>query len=286
MAKIYDALRRAEESRRERAGQGTPDVAAPLAWEPPARTRAERRRRSLWGRVKAILPGGRRAIEDTPNDVNKRRIALLQPDSYVAEQFRTLRARLDSMAAERPIRTVAMTSALGGEGKSTAAINLAVVSAMQIEIRVCLVDCDMRKPKIHRSLGLQPKAGLAEVLEGDASLEEALVPVEGLALHVLAVRKQPPNPAELLGTARMRQVIRELAERFDRVIVDTPAALALPDAKIVSELCDGMVMVVRADVTPREDVEAALEVLDRQRLLGLVLNGAQVGQGRYSYYPY
>jgi len=287
MAKIYDALRRAEESRRERAGQSTPEVAAPLAWEPPARTREERRRTSFWERVKRLVPGRRRAPPaDTATDINKRRIALLQPDSYVAEQFRTLRARIDAVAAERPVRTLAVTSALAGEGKSTAAINLAVVSAMQLDTRVCLVDCDLRKPKIHRSLGIQPKTGLAEVLEGEASLEEALCPVEGLALEVLAVRKQPSNPAELLSGHRMREVIRELAERFDRVVLDTPATLSLPDAKIVSALCDGLVMVVRADATPSEDVEAALDLLDRQRVLGLVLNGAQVDQGRYSYYPY
>jgi len=286
MAKIYDALRRAEESRRERAGQSTPEVAAPLAWEPPARGREERRRTSLWERLRGLAPGGRRAAADSATDINKRRIALLQPDSYVAEQFRTLRARIDAVAAERPVRTLAVTSALAGEGKSTAAINLAVVSAMQLETRVCLVDCDLRKPKIHRSLGIQPKAGLAEVLEGETALDEALVAVEGLSLQVLGVRKQPPNPAELLSGPGMRQLVRELAERFDRVVLDTPATLSLPDAKIVSALCDGLVMVVRADVTPSEDLEAALDLLDRQRVLGLVLNGAQVDQGRYSYYPY
>jgi len=286
MAKIYDALRRAEESRRERAGQSTPEVAAPLAWEPPGRGREERRRPSLWQRVKGLAPGGRRVAADSATDINKRRISLLQPDSYVAEQFRTLRARIDAVAAERPVRTLAVTSALAGEGKSTSAINLAVVSAMQLEARVCLVDCDLRKPKIHRSLGLQPKAGLAEVLEGETSLDEALISLEGLNLQVLGARKQPPNPAELLSGPRMRQLIRELAERFDRVVLDTPATLSLPDAKIVSALCDGLVMVVRADVTPSEDVEAALDLLDRQRVLGLVLNGAQVDQGRYSYYPY
>jgi Mrp family chromosome partitioning ATPase len=81
----------------------------------------------------------------------------------------------------------------------------------------------------------------------------------------------------------MSEVMEEIARRYDRVIIDTPAALGLPDAKAVSELCDGLVMVVRADVTARQDVEATLEILDRGRLLGLLLNGAQVDQGRYGY---
>jgi capsular exopolysaccharide synthesis family protein len=290
MAKVYDALRRAEEQRRERGGPSAPDEGAPLAWEPPARTTPRPAARSgggLLAKLRAWLPPGRsRVPEDSAAEINKRRIALLQPDSYVSEQFRTLRSRIDSIAAERPLRTIAITSPAAGEGKSTAAINLAVVTAMQIDTRVCLVDCDLRKPKIHRSLGLQPKAGLAEVLTGETTLDEALLPVEGTSLSVLAVRHQPSNPSELLATARMRQLVAELAERFDRVILDTPAALALPDAKIVSDLCEGIVMIVRADVTRRDDVEAALEFLDRRRLVGLVLNGARVPQGRYSYYPY
>jgi capsular exopolysaccharide synthesis family protein len=292
MAKVYDALRRAEEQRRERAGQTAPEAAqAPLAWEPPARAPAAPPRapgaRGLFSGLRERISLRRfRAPEDTAAEINKRRIALLQPDSFVAEQFRTLRSRIDSLAADRPLRSIAITSPLAGEGKSTAAINLAIVTAMQIDARVCLVDCDLRKPKIHRSLGLSPRFGLAEVLSGEASLEDALIPVEGTSLSVLAVRHQPSNPSELLATARMRQLVRELGERFDRVILDTPAALSLPDAKIVSDLCDGIVMVVRADTTRRDDVEATLEFLDRRRLLGLVLNGARVPSGRYSYYPY
>ncbi len=283
MAKVYDALRRAEEQRQSRAGEAQqPGVAAPLKWEPPA-SAAKVSKPPFWQVWRRFRR--RAAPADVGGDVNKRRISLLQPDSFVAEQFRTLRARIDSIAAERPIRTVVVTSPMAGEGKSTAAINLALVTAMQLERRVCLVDCDMRKPKVHRALGLQPEVGLAEVLSGEAPLEKALIPVEGVGLQVLAVRRQPSNPAELLTTDRMRETIEELARSFDRVILDTPAALALPDAKIVSDLCDGIVMVVRADVTPQQDVESTLDFLDRRRLLGLVLNGAEVPQGRYAYYP-
>jgi capsular exopolysaccharide synthesis family protein len=292
MAKVYDALRRAEEQRRERSGQ-TPTEAqqAPLAWEPPARTpaappRSAGARGRLAGLRERLSLSRARAPEDNAAEVNKRRIALLQPDSFVAEQFRTLRSRIDALGAERPLKSIAITSPMAGEGKSTAAINLAVVTAMQIDARVCLVDCDLRKPKIHRSLGLSPRFGLAEVLSGECSIDDALIPVEGTSLSVLAVRHQPSNPSELLATARMRQLVRELSERFDRVVLDTPAALAMPDAKIVSDLCDGIVMVVRADTTQRDDIEATLEFLDKRRLLGLVLNGARVPSGRYSYYPY
>jgi len=97
------------------------------------------------------------------------------------------------------------------------------------------------------------------------------------------VRAQPPNPAELLGSARMRSLVEEVARRYDLVVFDTPATLGLPDAKTVSELVDGLVMVVRADMVPREDVQSALDVLDRRRVLGLVLNGAPMDEQYYGY---
>jgi capsular exopolysaccharide synthesis family protein len=281
MAKVYDALRRAEAERKRRTGEDTPAVAR-LDWEPEAATPPAPapvvERESLFKRLIA-----RRARGDVTGDVNKRRIALLQPDSYVAEQFRALRGRIDALATQRPIRTVAVTSALPGEGKTTSAINLAVVTALSLDRKVLLIDCDLRRPKIHQSLGVQPRAGLAEVLTESAGFDEALVKLEGVNLEVLAVRSRPANPSELLGSARMRELIEHVSDRYDRVGLDTPAALGLPDAKVVSDLCDGMVMVVRADKTRQEDVQTVLEILDRQRLLGLLLNGAAVDQGRYGY---
>ncbi len=231
---------------------------------------------------------GRRPAPEDPNAGNKRRISLLMPDSFVAEQFRTLRARLDALAAQRPLRTIAITSALPGEGKTTAAINLAIVTEMSLDRRVLLVDCDLRKPKIHRALGLRPEAGLAEVLAGEVPLEKAIVRVEGPAfeggaLEVLSVKKTPSNPSELLGSAKFKALVEELSRRYPLVILDTPATLALPDAKSISEIADGLVMVVRADTTPQEDVEAALDILDRRRVLGIVLNGAHVDAQYYGY---
>jgi protein-tyrosine kinase len=280
MAKVYEALRRAEEERRRRAG----DEASPLAPldVPPAPAAAptpRAEREPLWRR----LPGLRRRARETTADVNKRRIAMLQPDSYVAEQFRTLRGRIDALAGQRAVRTLCVSSPLSGEGKTTAAINLAAVTAMSVGRRVLLMDCDLRKPKVHQALGLRLDAGLAEVLTEEVSLDEAIVKVEGMNLEVLGVRGRPSNPSELLGSPRMRELVEEVARRYDRVILDTPAALGVPDTKAVAELCDGVVVVVRADFTSQQDVEAALEILDRQRLLGLVLNGAHVDQGRYGY---
>lgn len=284
MGKVYDALRKAEAQRGEgsKARAGTP---APVELG-GGRSRPTRpggggllaRLTGLFQRAPGLAAGSEAA-----GAINKRRITLLHPDSFVAEQFRSLRARLDSLAAERPMRTVAMTSALPGEGKTTAAVNLALVSAMGVGQRVLLVDCDLRKPQIHTTFGLRPEAGLAEVLTDQAALDRAILKLDGASLEVLPVRSTPPNPSELLASARMRALLEELSRSYDRVILDTPPTLSLPDAKILSEAVDGVVLVVRADSTPQADLDAALDVLDRRRVVGLVLNGAAMDEQRYGY---
>ena len=284
MGKVYDAMRKAEENRSRMAPGGV--AAAPTAEWAPAAEAAKARRARFWTRW---LQRSSPIRHDDANSANKRRIALLQPDSYVVEQYRTLRARLESLAAQRPLHTIAIVSSLPGEGKTSAAINLAIVSEMHLDRRVLLVDCDLRKPKIHRALGITPTAGLAEVLMDQATIEAAIYKVtgpsfEGGALEVLPVHAQPPNPSELLASAKMKSLIEELSRRYDMVILDTPAALSLPDAKTITELTDGAILVVRADSTPEADVQTTLDLLDRRRVLGVVLNGSDVDQAYYSYH--
>jgi capsular exopolysaccharide synthesis family protein len=284
MGKVYDALQRAEEQRSRLAGDPASIEAAsrvdPLPAPAGARTpRADLPKRAFWRRW---LPKRRPEVDDV-GAVNKRRIALLQPQSFCAEQFRTLRARLDSLAATHPLRTIAVTSANPGDGKTMASINLALVTSMSVGRQVVLVDCDLRRPRIHESLGLRVEAGLGEVLRGVAELDDALLAVDASPLRVLPVRSLPPNPSELLASGAMRELVGKLVARFDRVILDLPPLIGLPDAKVVCDLCDGILMVVRAHETPREEVEAALELIDRSRLLGVVLNEADAVPERYGY---
>lgn len=282
MAKHYEALQRAEEERRRRMAGEQVSSPAPVEWDTTPDT-APIVRKGFLKRLIPPAPRGHRTL-DTANEINKRRISILQPDSYAAEQFRTLRGRIDSMATQRPIKTVAITSANPDEGKSTASINLAAVTSMSVGRRVLLVDCDLRRPKVHRSLGIEPATGLAEILLGQSTLDDAVVKAEGLSLDVLPVRTPPANPSELLASVEMRRLMEEISSRYDQAILDTPACLGLPDAKTVTELCDGIILVVRADVTPREDVQTVLEILDRSRVLGLLLNGIEPNRQQYGYY--
>lgn len=279
MAKIYDALRKAEAERQRKVGASS--VSERLDWEPESAEAAK-------PAPSVKLPGGPRSERRKPSvdgggDINKRRIALLQPDSYVAEQFRALRGRIDALEDQGNLRSVMVTSAMPGEGKTTAAVNLGIVTGLSLDRRVLLIDCDMRRPSVHQSLGLQPTNGLAEVLDGKVDPDVAITRVEGANLDVLPVRGRPANPSELLGSPRMVNLMTELRSRYDRIILDTPAALGLPDAKSVSEFCDGIVVVVRAGRTRQEDTETVVEILGRQRVVGIVLNGAEIDQGRYGY---
>ena len=280
MPKHYEALQRAEEERRRKVSGTDATMPAAVSFEPAA---AVERPKPI-GIVARLLRDRKGAGVEEASESNKRRIALLQPDSYVAEQYRSLRGRIDSLASQQELKTIAVTSANAGEGKSTCAVNLAAVTAMSVGRRVLLIDCDLRRPKVHWTLGLQPAVGLGEVLVGQATIDEAIQTIEGVDLDVLPVRSIPSNPSELLASPEMKQLIASVAERYDRVLVDTPACLGLPDAKSVSEMCDGLIMVVRAGVTPKEDVEAALDVLGRSRIVGLVLNGSEASREQYGYY--
>jgi protein-tyrosine kinase len=283
----YEALQKAERDRRHKvAGEKAAPVDA-LDWDTTPQTApSSEKKAGLLARLRA--PKEKRTKLQIPipdaNEVNKRRIAILRPESYISEQFRMLRGRIESLAAQRPIRTVGMTSANPGEGKSTAAVNLAVVESMGLGQRVLLVDCDMRRPTVHRSLGLAPDVGLAEVLLDRASFQQAVARADGTNLDALVVRAQPDNPSELLASDRMKTLLEEMIASYDRIILDTPATLGLPDSKIVSEICDGIVVVVRADITPREEVGAVLDILDRSKVLGMILNGADISRESYGYY--
>jgi capsular exopolysaccharide synthesis family protein len=284
MGKVYDALRRAEEQRARRlheateVGQAASEAAPALPDLHLSRDEAPARP-TVFQRLRDAAP------DRESGDVNnKRRIVILQPESAVAEQFRSLRARLDALAASRPLRTIAVASALDGEGKTMAAIGLAAVSAMQLARRVVLVECDLRQPAIATALGLRLDAGLTEVLADGAPLERAILRAPGTNLDVLAVRALPQNPSELLASEAFRRLLEQLASRYDRVVLDLPPTLGLPDAKTVSGLCDGTVFVVRADMTSQADIESALEVLGRERLLGVVMNGSEAPSEYYSKY--
>jgi protein-tyrosine kinase len=200
-------------------------------------------------------------------------VSAFEPHSAAAEQFRLLRARLARLDKGRVAnKAILMTSPGRGDGKTVTAVNLAVTMARDLQRRVVIVDADMRSPGVHRLLGLPVGPGLADVLAGDASLEEVAIEVVDLGLTVLPAGSSPQHPAELLGSAAMRRLMDQLRSTFDRIVVDTPPAAPLADVGVLSPLADGVLVVVRAGMTGRPELQRTLDTLDPARLLGLVLN--------------
>jgi succinoglycan biosynthesis transport protein ExoP len=238
----------------------------------------------------------RKAGEGTPASTAGRieLLSYVQPKSQISEAFRALRTSLLLSQAEHPPQVILVTSALPREGKTTAAVNLAVTLA-QLGDRTLLMDSDLRKPGIRRALNLTlgKDVGLSSYLAGVSSLDEATIQHPTITnLSALTTGPVPPSPADLLSSHRMREAIAELRRRFKFIVIDSPPVMAATDAVILSALTDGVLLVVRSGETPKEAFTRTRDLLAavKCRLLGVVLNAVDSSAPdyyySYRYYPY
>jgi capsular exopolysaccharide synthesis family protein len=239
----------------------------------------------------------RLAREAAPQSASGPRVELLsyiQPKSQISEAFRALRTSLLLSQADHPPQVILVTSALPREGKTTAAVNLAVTLA-QLGDRTLLMDSDLRKPGIRRALNLTigKEVGLSSYLAGVSTLDEATIPHPTINnLVALTTGPVPPSPADLLSSHRMREAIVELRHRFKFIVIDSPPVMAATDAVILSALTDGVLLVVRSGETPKEAFTRTRDLLAavKCRLLGVVLNAVDSSAPdyyySYRYYPY
>jgi capsular exopolysaccharide synthesis family protein len=237
-----------------------------------------------WGHGQAVPEAPRVGRQVQAGRLSPLLVAALAPHALAAEQYRTLRTRLAAVDHGHPRRVLVVTSPAKGDGKSVTAANLALTMAQEFNRRIVLVDADLRRPSLHRLLGLPVQPGLADVLRGEAPLEEALVQLPEYGLTVLPAGGRVDRQTELLGSQAMRRVIDALRSRFDRVVIDTPPALPLADVAVVAPMTDGVLLVVRAGATPKPLIERALAAFDDSRLLGLVLNGTGHRDATYEAY--
>jgi polysaccharide biosynthesis transport protein len=270
----------------------TPDDIETLARMPslavvPALTSSSGKRR---GRLSRIL----RAPVVTSREGRAELISHNMPQSQMSEAFRALRTSLLLSQADHPPQVILMTSALPREGKTTAAVNLAVTLA-QLGDRTLLVDADLRKPGINRALSLVDgkHAGLSSYLAGVSSLDLITVPHPAITnLDAIPTGPIPPNPADLLSSRRLAELIGELRNRYKFVVIDSPPIMAATDAVILSVLVDGVLMVVRSGETPKEAFTRTRDLLTgvKCRMLGAVLNAVDASSPdyyySYRYYPY
>ncbi|WP_375758279.1 CpsD/CapB family tyrosine-protein kinase [Corallococcus exercitus] len=216
------------------------------------------------------------------NAVDRRVVTLTAPASAAAEQYRTLYYRLERMREQRPMKVVALTSAMPGEGKTVTSVNLALAAARaNPERRILLVDADLRRGQVAPTLGMRNKQGLAELLAGECDVRDVVRRFNSTRLAVIPAGATPEESTQVLASTRMKQFLKAVREGFDEVYVDLPPTLPFADAAILGHQMDGVLMVIRANVTPSKVVNQAVEQLAGAALVGCVLNGAEVNATPY-----
>lgn len=209
-----------------------------------------------------------------------------RPKSVISEQIRTLRTNILFTSADVKIKKMLVTSSEQGEGKSTISANLAA-SFAQAGYRTLLVDADLRKPTQHKIFEQRNVKGLSNLIAGQVLLEETINPNVLPGLDLLTSGPVPPNPAELLGSLAMEDLLIKLSEMYDLVLLDTPPVLAVADSQILGNLVDGSLLVVNSKHTHRDKVIDAKNQLDKSssKTLGIVLNDLdKKDDGDYYYY--
>jgi len=216
-------------------------------------------------------------------------LVALEKNSPAGEQFKIFRGQINKICNDGGWRSILVTSPVKGDGKTTVAANLAAAMALDYEQQVLLIDADLRCPSVHRYFGLNDSPGLAEYL-GSNSGPDLLSYVQSTALpglRVLPAGSPTALSSELLATERMKSLIREIPELFPghQIIVDTSPVLSTSDPLVLSRIVDGLVMVVRAGKTPRDCLSAAFRSLGSNKVMGIVLNGTELGTSS-KYYQY
>jgi capsular exopolysaccharide synthesis family protein len=201
--------------------------------------------------------------------------------AHFGEEFRTLRTRVATRLDARH-KIILVTSALPQEGKTTVASALAR-SFAQMEWRTVLVDCDLRKPGVHGLFGVDRAPGIADILLGQAREEECLDPTDSPFLELIPAGAPAAGPAELLHSDVTPRYLRDLASRYDYVVVDSPPLTSITDTHLLAQYADGILFVVNGRVSPRDLVKSAREQLLERPVLGVVLNGISTPR-KYGYY--
>jgi len=283
MSRVHEALRRAEKAM---AGEPVPDTTprrpAPSISLPP-----------MGGVGTAVAePHSLQGLLDQIEEVtyHPSREALLidtaHPDEAPAEEFRTLRTRLNHMQSLQPIHTAVVTSPSPAEGKSFAAMNLAMAEAQLSGNYTLLCDFDFRRPIIHTMLKIPRSPGITDYLLGKAQLHQVIKRLAGTNLFVMPAGEAVINPLELLNLKEVKQLLDRLPSLFNWVILDSPPLLFAADANLLGTLCHGTILVVRIGSTTIDSIRRAMQSLCQNNVIGIIVNGARRGElySKYTYY--
>jgi protein-tyrosine kinase len=298
MSRIHDALRKAGQESSTPRGSGVrrpvspaPDaggidaIAAPaMGIQPPSSVLVEDLELGDLEDLENIILGAREVAYSPQNDALL--VNPLNPREAPAEEFRTLRTRLNHLQTLQPLHTLVVTSASPAEGKSFTATNLAVTQAQLADKRILLADFDFRRPNVDKTFQIDCAPGITDYLRGKVKLGDILRRISGTNLYILTAGDVVPNPLELLNLKECKALIDALRNHFDWVVLDSPPLLFAADANLLSTMCDGTILVVRIGSTTFDSVTRALQSLCENNVLGTVVNGARRGElySKYSYY--
>jgi len=225
------------------------------------------------------------AVSRAPLLQSRALAAAQEPLSRTAEEFHRIRSALTYANVSSKVRVLMVTAGTPGEGKSTISVNLAMTLA-GLRHSVLLIDADLRRPRLHVHAGIDGSVGLTNVLVEQVGLDVAKHSVSGTTLDVLPAGKIPPNPAEMLTSRRMEELIAEVSGEYDYIIIDTPPTLSVADTNLLAPLVDGVLLVVDATKTRRAALAQSMKILEMggARILGTVLNRARPARRRDRYY--
>ncbi len=298
MSRVFDALRRAGEGKREIGESGGEHWGLQLSADaeeklPPAFAEDNGSNGKTAPRIEAGPKSWRERVENVIFGWDLRRynrypIVVLEKDSPAAEQYKILREHVRSLRSEVGVQVLSITSPVKRDGKTTVASNLAAAMALHYEDRVLLIDADLRRPEAHHYFGLQLSPGLADYLgagsNGDLTgyIQDTFIP----GLQILPAGKPVALSSELLATEKMKSLMEEVRKRFPlhQIIVDAPPVLSTPDPLVLSKHVEGILMVIRAGKTPREYLSRALQSLNSGKVKGILLNGVELGISSKYYY--
>lgn len=213
-------------------------------------------------------------------------ISINNPKSPITEAYRVLRTNIQFSSFDKQVKAICVTSSGPGEGKSTVASNLAVVTAESGK-KTIIIDCDQRKSRQHKIFGVSNAIGLSDLLAGTATFDQAVQKTKIDNLFILTGGTKPPNPSELLASAKMKNFITLLKEKCDFIIIDSPPVLMVTDAQLLASYIDGYLLVVSSGEADRNAAAKAKELLEKVngKILGVVLNKLEVSEkGYYGYY--
>jgi len=285
MSKIYDALMKAQREQEAQRKTTIPSEPQPESQPPDLGLQTDQPTPFLEA-VPGTAPPKAPAEPLAPRK-GITRVAvgkfIAKPNSVMAEQFRKLRGIVTTHNLSSSLRSILITSCMPGEGKTKVTINLSASIAKGPDDSVILIDADLRKNSLSSLLGLRETLGLSDALAGRVSIHETLINTDIKGLTILPAGLNRPNPAELIGSTRMRSLVQHLRESYNNsyILIDSTPIVSTSEASILSQLVDGVVLVIMADKTRRDVVKREVNTIDSHKILGVVLNCAEFETSDY-----